>query len=40
MRKKYLFIIIVIALAVLGVLAARRYLGGKEPKAPNIQRPW
>ena len=35
MRKKYLFIIIFIVLAVLAVLAARRYLGGKEPKGPE-----
>jgi macrolide-specific efflux system membrane fusion protein len=34
MKKKYLFIIIVIALAVLAVFAARRYFGGKERKGP------
>ena len=32
MKKKYLFITIVIVLAVLAVLAARRYLGGREQK--------
>jgi len=34
MRKKYLFIVIVAVLAVLGALAASRYFGGKERQGP------